>query len=339
MGPPEHFSHEPKHKTLNLEINSGVNLESRGAKMKLLVNIACDDSSITAGKGTPNRCVGSWAATPVYTALALVAFAANSIICRMALGDGSIDAASFATIRLTSGALVLMLVVGIQGKNTGRNHPGSWTAAGMLFLYAVTFSFAYNSLSAGTGALILFGAVQATMIIAGLWQGERLRRLEWCGLAIALSGLIYLLLPGWKAPSLSGGILMATAGIAWGVYSLRGRGVTHPIAVTADNFLRSVPMILLVSVAAASLRTVSPKGVLLATLSGGVTSGLGYVVWYAALRDLTATRAAIAQLLVPVIAATGGVVILSEHISLRLIVSSIMIIGGVGSIFLLRNRR
>jgi drug/metabolite transporter (DMT)-like permease len=307
--------------------------------MKLLTNITCEGSNVAAGGGIPTTCVGSWAVTPVYTALALVAFAANSIICRMALGDETIDAASFASIRLASGALVLMLIVGVQGKSPGQKHPGSWASAGMLFLYAVTFSFAYVSLSAGTGALILFGAVQATMILGGLWQGERLRRAEWCGLVIALFGLIYLLLPGWKAPSLSGGILMATAGIAWGVYSLRGRGVSHPIAITADNFLRSVPMVLVVSVAAVSSMTISAKGVLLAALSGGVTSGLGYVAWYSALRELTATRAAVAQLLVPVIAATGGVVILSEQVSLRLIVSAIMIIGGVGAIFLLRNRR
>jgi drug/metabolite transporter (DMT)-like permease len=307
--------------------------------MKLLTNITCEGSNVAAGGGIPTTCVGSWAVTPVYTALALVAFAANSIICRMALGDETIDAASFASIRLASGALVLMLIVGVQGKSPGQKHPGSWASAGMLFLYAVTFSFAYVSLSAGTGALILFGAVQATMILGGLWQGERLRRAEWCGLVIALFGLIYLLLPGWKAPSLSGGILMATAGIAWGVYSLRGRGVSHPIAITADNFLRSVPMVLVVSVVAVSSMTISAKGVILAALSGGVTSGLGYVAWYSALRELTATRAAVAQLLVPVIAATGGVVILSEQVSLRLIVSAIMIIGGVGAIFLLRNQR
>jgi drug/metabolite transporter (DMT)-like permease len=307
--------------------------------MKLLTNFACEISSVAAGRGIPSRCTGSRVVTPVYTAFALVAFAANSIICRMALGEASIDAASFTTIRLVSGALVLMLIVGTRETGAGQKHPGSWISAGMLFLYAVPFSFAYIRLNTGTGALILFGAVQATMILAGLWQGERLHRLEWCGLAIALFGLIYLLLPGWKAPSLSGGILMTTAGIAWGVYSLRGRGVTDPTAVTADNFLRSVPMVLVASVAAASSITISTKGIILAALSGGITSGLGYVVWYAALRELTATRAAVAQLLVPLIAATGGVVILSEQVSVRLIVSAVMIIGGVGSIFLLRNRK
>ena len=307
--------------------------------MKMLTNIACDGSNVAAGRGIPTGCARSWVVTPVYTVLALVAFAANSIICRMALGDASIDAASFTTIRLVSGALVLMLIVASREKDAGQRQAGSWTSAGMLFLYAVTFSFAYISLSVGTGSLILFGAVQATMILAGIWQGERLRPSEWCGLVIAISGLIYLFLPGLKAPSLSGGILMATAGIAWGVYSLRGRGVTKPTAVTANNFLRSVPMVLVISVAAVSSMTISAKGVILAALSGGVTSSLGYVAWYSALRELTATRAAVAQLLVPVIAATGGVVILSEQVSLRLIISAIMIIGGVGSIFLLRSRK
>jgi drug/metabolite transporter (DMT)-like permease len=307
--------------------------------MKVFAKIECEGRSVFAGRGISNRCADSWAVTPVYTALALLAFAANSIICRKALGDEFIDAASFATIRLVSGALVLMLIVGAREKNADRKHPGSWISAAMLFLYAVTFSFAYISLSTGTGALILFGAVQATMILSGLWQGERLRRLEWCGLAIALFGLIYLLLPGWKAPSLLGGFLMTTAGIAWGVYSLRGRGVTNPTAVTAGNFLRSVPLVVVVSLVAASSITISAKGVILAALSGGVTSGLGYVVWYSALRELAATRAAVAQLLVPLIAATGGVVILSEQVSLRLILSSIMIIGGVGTIYLLQNRR
>jgi drug/metabolite transporter (DMT)-like permease len=252
--------------------------------MKMLTNIACDGSNVAAGRGIPTGCAGSWVVTPVYTVLALVAFAANSIICRMALGDASIDAASFTTIRLVSGALVLMLIVGTREKDAGQKQAGSWTSAGMLFLYAVTFSFAYISLSVGTGALILFGAVQATMILTGIWQGERLRRSEWCGLVIALSGLIYLLLPGLKAPSLSGGILMTTAGIAWGVYSLRGRGVTNPTAVTANNFLRSVPMALVVSVAAVSSMTISAKGVILAALSGGVTSSLGYVAWYSGCR-------------------------------------------------------
>jgi drug/metabolite transporter (DMT)-like permease len=208
----------------------------------------------------------------------------------------------------------------------------------MLFLYAVTFSFAYISLTAGTGALILFGSVQATMILAGLRQGERFGWLEWGGLIMALAGLIYLVLPGWEAPSLPGVALMSAAGIAWGAYSLRGRGVSDPIRITSDNFMRAVPMVLLISLAAVPYLQLTFKGALLAVLSGAVTSGLGYVVWYAALRDLTATRASGVQLLVPVIAALGGVIFLSEQITLRLVVSSVMIIGGVGSILRLRHR-
>ena len=287
---------------------------------------------------TPESINVGWLRTTVCTAFALMAFAATSVICRLALGDAAIDAASFSTIRLTSGALVLMLIVSMGAARNGRKSRGSWISAAMLFLYAVTFSFAYISLTAGTGALILFGSVQATMILAGLRQGERFGWMEWSGLVTALAGLIYLVLPGWEAPSLLGAALMATAGIAWGVYSLRGRGAADPIRVTGDNFLRAVPMTLLISLAAVPHLHLSLKGASLAFLSGAVTSGLGYVVWYAALRDLTATRAASVQLLVPVIAALGGAIFLSEQLSLRLVVSSAMIIGGVGSILLLRHR-
>jgi drug/metabolite transporter (DMT)-like permease len=208
----------------------------------------------------------------------------------------------------------------------------------MLFLYAVTFSFAYISLTAGTGALILFGAVQTTMILTGLLEGERFGWLQWSGLLIALSGLAYLVLPGWQAPTPWGAALMATAGIAWGVYSLLGRRIANPVAVTGDNFLRTVPMVLVFGLAAMPFWDVSLKGALLAFVSGAVTSGLGYVLWYAALRELSATRAASAQLLVPVIAASGGVLFLAEPMSTRLVISSAMIIGGVGLTFLLRHR-
>ena len=307
--------------------------------MKVLTNIGCTGRNINTEFELTDRCVDSWKMTLIYTSFALVAFAANSVICRLALGSEAIDAASFSTIRLLSGALALALIVRISKRGAERKSRGSWASAAMLFLYAVTFSFAYINLSAGTGALILFGAVQATMIVAGLRQGERFGWQEWCGLITSIGGLIYLVLPGLAAPSLSGAALMATAGIAWGVYSLRGRGVVDPVAVTGDNFLRSVPMVLLISLAAVPYMSVSLKGALLAVLSGAVTSGMGYVVWYAALRNLTATRAAIAQLLVPVIAALGGVIFLSEQIGLRLFVSSCMIIGGVGSVFILRNRK
>jgi drug/metabolite transporter (DMT)-like permease len=200
----------------------------------------------------------------------------------------------------------------------------------MLFLYAVAFSFAYVSLNAGAGALILFGSVQATMITAGLIKGERPPALAWCGLVIALAGLVYLVFPGIAAPSFSGAALMALAGFAWGVYSLRGLGSSDPVAITGGNFLRSVPMTAVASLVLISSLELSWKGVLLASLSGGLTSGIGYVVWYAALRTLSATRAAMLQLLVPIIAAVGGVLLLSELITLRLILAAILIIGGVG---------
>lgn len=276
--------------------------------------------------------------TPAYTAFALVAFAANSVICRMALGDASIDPASFSTIRLVSGAVALWAIVGVTRKEDDQKPPGDWVSAAMLFLYAVTFSFAYVSLKAGIGALILFGSVQATMIISALLAGERPRMLEWCGLIIAFAGLVYLVLPGLEAPSLSGAALMAGAGISWGIYSLRGRSVENPVAVTGGNFLRSVPLVLLTSLVLAQNLNVTTKGALLAFLSGSLTSGIGYVIWYAALRSLSATRAATVQLLVPTIAAAGGVLLLSEPISMRLILASIMIIGGVGTAILLKTR-
>jgi len=264
------------------------------------------------------------------TTFALIAFAANSIICRMALGNAAIDPASFSTIRLASGAGVLWLIVKASSGGKAGKHPGSWWSAAMLFLYAAAFSFAYVSLNAGVGALVLFGAVQATMITAGLIKGERPPMLVWCGLAIALAGLVYLVLPGISAPSFFGSALMAVAGFAWGVYSLRGLGSINPVGVTCGNFIRSVPMTAVLSLVLLPLMQFSWEGVLLAVLSGGLTSGIGYVVWYAALGHLSATRAAMLQLLVPIIAAAGGVLLLSEQLTLRLILSSILIIGGVG---------
>ncbi|NIM01899.1 MAG: EamA family transporter [Acidobacteria bacterium] len=258
----------------------------------------------------------------------MVAFAANSILCRLALGDATIDAASFTTIRLASGALMLLLVSAMTPRGAGR--AGSdWLSAFLLFAYAVAFSFAYISLGAGTGALILFGAVQATMLIVALRTGERPHALEWIGLVLAVGGLVYLTLPGLSAPSPIGSALMAVAGVAWGFYSLRGRRAGNPKLATTANFVRSVPIAVIVSAIAVRQFSVSPRGALLAVLSGAVASGLGYVLWYTALKGLTATRAAIVQLSVPVIAAIGGVMFLSEQITWRLLVSSALILGGV----------
>jgi drug/metabolite transporter (DMT)-like permease len=269
------------------------------------------------------------------TITALMAFAANSVLCRIALRAAAIDAASFTTVRLASGALMLFLMTGISSgqvrpqQKRGPTTAGSWTAGTLLFLYAVPFSFAYLSLTAGTGALILFGCVQATMMSAGLASGERLDVLQWGGLVLAVAGLVYLVRPGLAAPPPDAAALMAIAGGAWGAYSLRGRGASRPLADTAGNFLRSVPLAILVSAVALSRIHVSRSGVLLAVASGALASGLGYVVWYAALRSLTATRAAIVQLAVPVLAAGGGVLFLGERISARLVIAAAMILGGI----------
>ena len=269
-------------------------------------------------------------ATAALTVLALIAFAANSVLCRLALAEPIIDPASYTAVRLITGAATLWIVSAFRRGGSFGKSGGNWISAAMLFLYAVTFSFAYVSLSAGTGALILFAAVQITMIAVGLTTGERPEMLEWLGLFIAVSGLIYLVSPGLTAPSILGSVLMAAAGIAWGIYSLRGRGATDAIGVTTDNFLRTVPLAVAIVLLWRSTLTVTPMGFLWAAISGSITSGLGYVFWYAALPRLTATRAATVQLVPAPLAALGGVIMLSETISLRLVISTVVILGGVG---------
>jgi len=267
--------------------------------------------------------------TALLTTLTMIAFASNSLLNRLALGQSTIDAASYTTIRLISGAVMLLAIAALQRKNEQSILRGSWISAAFLFLYAITFSFAYLSLTAGTGALILFGSVQVTMIIAALRGGERPHFLEWIGLFLALGGLVYLVFPGLAAPSLAGSILMMIAGIAWGFYSICGRGSQNPLADTAGNFIYAVPMVLSIRLLTLNNVHISANGVWLAALSGAVASGVGYVIWYAALRGLTTTRAAIVQLSVPVIAAWGGVVILSEVVSTRLFVAGLLILGGI----------
>ena len=269
-------------------------------------------------------------ATAALTVLALIAFAGNSVFCRLALAGPIIDPASYTAVRLVAGAVILWMIAVFRRKESFGKSGGSWISAAMLFLYAVTFSFAYISLSAGTGALILFAAVQITMIAVGLYTGERPEILEWLGLVIAIVGLIYLVSPGITAPSIVGSALMATAGIAWGVYSLRGRGASDPVGVTTDNFLRTVPLVIGLILLWLPTLTMTPMGFLWAALSGSITSGVGYVLWYAALPHLTTTRAATVQLAVPVLAAVGGIAVLSEAISLRLVISAVVILGGVG---------
>jgi drug/metabolite transporter (DMT)-like permease len=270
----------------------------------------------------------------VLTILAMCAFAANSIFCRLALGDAAIDAAGFTSIRLVSGAVVLWLVSICRGRPSGEGASGNWLSAAMLFLYAICFSYAYLSLSAGTGALILFAAVQITMISTAVYQGERLRMSQWFGVFLALAGLIYLVLPGLSAPHPAGAALMAVAGVAWGIYSLRGRGGGDPISSTGGNFLRSVPLVLVVALVSAPGLQFNVNGVLWAVASGALASGLGYVIWYAALKGLSAARAATVQLSVPVLAAVGGIAFLSEILTLRLFFAALAILGGLAMVLL-----
>ena len=279
--------------------------------------------------------------TLLATAVSLVAFAANSLLARAALGERLIDPVSFTAVRLASGAAGLWLVSRLlRGSRSAVDSGGSgvfgvfgvfgsWPSAVALFVYAIAFSWAYLSLSAGTGALVLFGAVQVTMIAAGLLAGERPGPLRWLGLAAAVGGLVYLLSPGLSAPDPLGAALMAAAGVAWGAYSLRGRTDPWPVGATTGNFLRTVPLTLVVLVPTLGSLEVSRSGLILALVSGVVTSGLGYVVWYAALRNLTATLAAVVQLTVPILAALGGVLLLSEVFSARLAIASVLILGGV----------
>jgi drug/metabolite transporter (DMT)-like permease len=277
----------------------------------------------------------SYARIIALTCLAMVAFAGNSLLCRVALKHTNIDAASFTTIRLISGAVMLWLVVRMRpGAYAGG---GNWLSALALFAYAAGFSFAYVSLPAATGALLLFGAVQATMIGYGVWAGERLLKWQIIGLVLALGGLVGLLLPGLSAPPLYGSTLMLGAGIAWGIYSLRGKGAGDPTRVTAGNFLRAVPIAVTLSIIVWNSLTVDPAGFWYAVASGALTSGLGYALWYTVLPALKATNAATVQLSVPVIAATGGVVILGEPITPRLVLASAAILGGIALVILVNE--
>jgi drug/metabolite transporter (DMT)-like permease len=272
--------------------------------------------------------------TILLTALAMVAFAANSLLCRLALGADQIDAASFTTIRVLSGALTLALISFAQKRPPSRAM--NWRSALALFAYMIFFSFAYISLGAASGALILFGAVQLTMFAVALSSGERFPALAWTGLAIAAAGLVYLVSPGLTAPDPLGAVLMTIAGVAWGVYSLLGRGASDPLTATTMNFILCAPLVAIVSLFSLSQLHVSPAGLAYAIGSGAIASGCGYVIWYAALRGLTAGRAATVQLSVPVIAAIGAVIVLSEAITLRLVLASIATLGGVALVLVQR---
>jgi drug/metabolite transporter (DMT)-like permease len=266
------------------------------------------------------------------TTAAMIAFAANSLLCRAALRGGAIDAASFTAIRLVSGAIVLVAITRVlrgDASDDARSH-GSWRSAAALAIYAIAFSYAYLRLGAGAGALLLFGSVQLTMIAGGLIRGERPSLRQWIGLGVAATGMVVINLPSLEAPPPSGAALMILAGVGWGVYSLRGRGARRPIMATAGNFARSVPFAAaLVVVAMATTAQLTTRGVALAIVSGAITSGLGYCLWYAVLPALGAARAAIVQLSVPVIAAVGAIVLLDEPLRRHVAIGGAIILGGL----------
>ena len=262
----------------------------------------------------------------------MIAFASNSLLCRAALKKTGIDAATFTFVRILSGALILWLIVKMRvtaQDESVRQRAGTWVSALALFVYASAFSFSYNTLSAATGALLLFGAVQATMICWGLRKGERLHSVQIAGLILAVVGLVVLLFPGLSAPPLAGSVLMISAGAAWGVYSLRGKGETRPINATAGNFVRAVPFAAFVSLISLPWAHLDFVGVLYAMVSGAITSGLGYVIWYRVLPALKAASAATVQLSVPVLTATGGILWLGEPITPRYLFASIAVLGGI----------
>lgn len=267
----------------------------------------------------------------LFTTLALIAFAGNSILCRYALSGDVIDAASFTSIRLFSGALFVLALVGLKDRAMPDWRAGNWLSAFYLFLYALTFSYAYLTLNAGIGALILFGAVQVTMVLISMLRGKMLSMLEWGGLLIAFSGLSYLLLPSEHASTLSAGgfVLMVISGIAWGIYTVAGKGAEDPLGQTGGNFLRSLVFVLVLLLITIDTTNISLDGVLLAIISGAITSGLGYALWYIALRGLSVTQASIVQLSVPVIATFAGIVFLSETLTTQIIISTLLVIGGI----------
>ena len=285
--------------------------------------------------------------------VAMLAFAGNSVLCRLALKHTTIDAASFTSLRLLSGACALWLLVLWQRRVDEQMAPkalapdagsppaiaGSWLSALALFVYAAGFSFAYVSMSAATGALLLFGAVQVTMVGHGLYRGERLQALQKLGFLLALGGLVALMLPGLATPSLLASLAMLMAGAAWGIYSLRGKalqkpGAPSPTAVTAGNFIRAVPITLLLSLLMMGRATFDANGVLLALASGALASGVGYAIWYRVLPALASTQAATVQLSVPVIAALGGVALIGEALTLPMVASSAAVLGGIALVIL-----
>ena len=262
------------------------------------------------------------------TGLAMLAFAANSVLCRMALGDDLIDPASFTSVRVSSGALCLVAIILVRDRQWRPSRP-HWLSIFSLFSYMAFFSFAYRALSAGTGALLLFGFVQLTMIGVALSRGDRFSPIAWAGLMLAIGGMVYLVMPGVEAPDISHSILMGAAGIAWGIYSLLGKNSRNPTIDTATNFLYAIPLVSLISIISHQNLFISSRGLIVAVVAGVVTSGFGYAIWYRALRGIKATSAATVQLSVPALATLGGVLFLSEPLSLRISIAIIVTISGI----------
>ncbi|MEP0071774.1 MAG: DMT family transporter [Marinomonas sp.] len=286
----------------------------------------------------------------VLITLSLLAFAANSILCRLALDGGLIDPANFTMWRLVSGAITLALLCVLQSmkqKSTSLKKvwlEGSWLSAVSLFIYAIGFSYAYVTLETGVGALILFGAVQLTLILMAVWAGQKLKVLEWIGLLVAFASFVYLVFPTLSSPSLVGFILMTFAGIAWGLYTWRGKISSLPLFATASNFIRTIPILIIALICIGflegySLTTASSEGILFAIVSGALMSGVGYALWYAVLPSLSASLAAVLQLLVPIIATIGGVIFASEAVTLHLIIATAGVLGGVLLVILGKKKK
>lgn len=310
--------------------------------------MAASDKMGAVPTPAPHPAIPGAGRAALLTLLAMLAFAANSILCRLALTQTDIDPAGFTLVRIASGAASLWLIARATGH--AKAGAGSWRGAAALLAYAAAFSFAYLTMTAGTGALLLFGAVQATMILVGLYRGEKLVPLQWGGLALALGGLALLLAPGLSAPDPLAALLMLAAGAAWGVYSLLGRTSRDPIATTAGNFLRAAPMAAVLALLAALAGPLSggpmgggvrwdQGGLVYAVLSGALASGVGYSIWYAALPALTAARAASVQLSVPVITALAAMLALGERITPVLALSSVAVLGGIALVIVGKARR
>ena len=270
--------------------------------------------------------------------VALIAFAGNSVLCRLALSDGAIDPAGFTVIRLLSGVVALFPLLFLTQGKRAFNKSGSWLSGVLLFIYAVFFSFAYVSIDTATGALILFGVVQITLVIVNAIKGNRLNALELLGVVLALAGFIYLVFPELQKPSLQGFVMMSMSGVAWALYTVAGQGSSNALRDTAFNFLRTAPLFIIVFVASLNAISLTSYGVLLAIASGAITSGVGYAIWYAALPNLSTTQAGVIQLFVPIIAAFGGVLFAGELITPRLMVAAAFVLGGIMVVILAKEK-